>query len=253
MTMPLVLANWKMNGNTNDNYKLVKALESQFSSNTNIEIGIFPPFPYLHQLRKLLGSCGVHLGAQNLSFAREGAFTGEVSARMLAEFNCRYVLVGHSERRKLFKESNDQVAEKFEATVNAELKPVLCVGETLTQRQQGETESVVISQIQAVLDRTGITGFSNAVIAYEPVWAIGTGETATPEQAQAVHANIRQFLSGFSAEIANAVQIVYGGSVKANNASALFSQKDVDGGLVGGASLNAGEFIEVCEAARCRT
>ncbi|WP_341936973.1 triose-phosphate isomerase [Marinimicrobium sp. C2-29] len=249
MPAPLVIANWKMNGSLEKNARLLNQLLTKLDTLEYLEVGICPPFPYLPQVSDHLSQSRINLGAQNVSAFEAGAYTGEVSAAMLREFGCRYILLGHSERRLLCQESNDQVTAKFEAVLKAELTPVLCVGETLEHRQRGESESVVSTQVQTVLDRVGIQGFANAVIAYEPVWAIGTGETATPEQAQAVHAQIRRILAGHDAAIANQLHILYGGSVNAANAQTLFSQKDVDGGLVGGASLEANAFLEICKAA----
>jgi triosephosphate isomerase len=238
-----------MNGSLKTNAKLLNQLLTKLDTLEHVDVGICPPFPYLPQVSDHLSQSRVNLGAQNVSAYAAGAYTGEISTAMLRELGCRYVLLGHSERRRLFQESNIQLAAKFETVLNAELTPVLCVGETLEHRQRGETESVVSTQIQSVLDRVGIQGFANAVIAYEPVWAIGAGKPATPEQAQAVHAHIRRLLAGRNTAIANQLRILYGGSVNAANAQSLFSQKDVDGGLVGGASLEANAFLEICKAA----
>jgi len=191
----------------------------------------------------------VALGAQNVYYQDKGAFTGEVSASMLAEFSVRYVIVGHSERRQLFGESSQLVADKFVAVQAAKLVPILCLGESLEQREQGATSQVVLEQLDAVVERAGIGAFSNAVIAYEPIWAIGTGKTASPAQAQEVHEIIRAHLGRIDAEIGSSIRILYGGSVNAANAEELFAQKDIDGGLVGGASLKAAEFIAICESA----
>ncbi|MAA73057.1 MAG: triose-phosphate isomerase [Bermanella sp.] len=188
-------------------------------------------------------------GAQDVSQHPSGAYTGEVAVSMLEDFACKYALVGHSERRELFHESDDIVADKFLALLGSSVLPILCVGETLSQRESGETMAVIVAQIEAVLSKAGIAGFNNAVIAYEPVWAIGTGKTATPEQAQDVHKAIREYLAQYDATIAETIQIVYGGSVKPNNAEAIFAQPDVDGALVGGASLNSNDFVKICNAA----
>ena len=215
------------------------------------DIVVCPPAPYLAQAVAASDSQPIAVGAQNVSAHERGAYTGEVSLSMLAELGVEYVLLGHSERRQLFGETSRQVADKFAACVasSSTVIPVLCVGETLADRQSGSTEQVVGDQLDAVLETVGIAGFENAVVAYEPVWAIGTGETASPNQAQEVHAFIRQKLAQLSAEIANGLQIVYGGSVKASNASELFSQTDIDGGLIGGASLQIDSFAGICAAA----
>ncbi|MFT6308167.1 MAG: triosephosphate isomerase [Halioglobus sp.] len=197
----------------------------------------------------VVGNSAVHLGAQNCSEAISGAFTGEVSANMLAEFGCEYVILGHSERRAIFHETSELVAAKCMAVQQAGLTPILCVGETLEQREAGNVESVIAEQLDAVLEAAGIEAFDNMVVAYEPVWAIGTGKTATPEQAQEVHALIRARIASKSSSIAEALRILYGGSVKPDNAATLFSQTDIDGGLIGGAALDAESFLAICEAA----
>lgn len=250
MASPLVIANWKMNGELVSNAKLAAALVLQLAELKSVDIGLCAPFPYLAQLQTGLEGSAIKSGAQNVNAAAAGAYTGEVSCEMLKEFACHYVLLGHSERRSLYHESNQQVAEKFAAVVQAGLVPVLCVGESLAQWQSSQTNTVVAEQINAVLSEVGIEAFSKAVIAYEPIWAIGTGETASPEQAQAVHAHIRALLAQHSQNIANNLPIIYGGSVKAVNAQALFAQPDIDGGLVGGASLDSDEFIQICTAAQ---
>lgn len=249
MPEPMVLANWKMNGSLVENASLLHQILSDSDAFDHLDVGICPPFPYLEQVCEQISHSRIKLGAQNVSAFRSGAYTGETSAAMLKDLGCQFVLLGHSERRQLFQESNDQVAAKFESALSAGLKPVLCIGETLEQRQREETEWVVSKQIQSVVDHVGIQGFTNAVIAYEPVWAIGTGKTATPEQAQEVHAYIRQLLAGYDAAIAAQVHILYGGSVNAANARSLFSQEDIDGGLVGGASLKPKDFLDICRSA----
>ncbi|SEI41006.1 triosephosphate isomerase [Azotobacter beijerinckii] len=244
-----VIGNWKMNGSLDANRRLLQELLPPLAALTGIEVAVCPPFPYLAQVGALLEGSGVALGAQNLHAAEKGAFTGEVGAGMLKELGCRYVLVGHSERRSLFGESDGLVAEKFEAALAAGLLPVLCVGETLAQRRDGSTEAVIAAQVRAVLQRVGIAGIATGVVAYEPVWAIGTGETASPEQAQAVHRQIRALLGEADGALAAATPLLYGGSVKADNAQALFAQPDIDGGLIGGASLEAASFAAICQAA----
>ena len=234
----LVAGNWKMHGSRAANRALSDAILGE-AQKTEVECAVCPPFPYLQQVAEQLRGSRVALGAQNVSEHAQGAYTGEVSAAMLAEFGCRYVIVGHSERRQLFGEGDAQVAAKFAAAQAAGLKPIVCVGETLAEREAGHTEEVVARQLHAVLARAS---FGDAVLAYEPVWAIGTGRNATPEQAQAVHAFLRRKLSA-------GVRILYGGSVKPQNAAAIFAMPDVDGGLIGGASLVAEDFVAILREA----
>lgn len=250
MREPLVVGNWKMHGGLARNAELLGALARGRSAGGGVGCAVCVPFPYLHQARSLLGSAEVRWGAQNVSEHAEGAYTGEVSAGMLKDFGCRYAIVGHSERRQLFGENSAQVARKFAAARSAGLEPILCVGETLEERESGSTEAVVAEQLAAVLDAVGAEGLAKGVLAYEPVWAIGTGKTATPEQAQAVHAFLRARVAARGVEAARGLRILYGGSVKAANAATLFGQADIDGGLVGGASLQADEFLSICEAAK---
>lgn len=211
----------------------------------SVELAVFPPFVYLPLVSIAVADSAIAFGAQTLSEYQQGAYTGEVSASMLVEMGCQYVLVGHSERRTLFAESNEQVANKYAAAQQAGLTPVLCVGETLEEREAGQTLAIISQQLQAVTDLD--VDLAGSVIAYEPVWAIGTGLTATPQQAQEVHAYIRQQLGA----IGQQVRILYGGSVKADNAASLFSEPDIDGALVGGASLDAGQFCSICQSAAC--
>lgn len=208
------------------------------------------PYPYLQQVQLVLQGSNVAWGAQNLSQHEEGAFTGEVASGMLADFGCRYVIVGHSERRAMYHESNEILAAKFEAAQKAGLTPIFCVGETLAEREAGVMEQVIATQLDAVLNRGGAKSLAKAVVAYEPVWAIGTGKTATPEQAQAVHAFIRQRVAKQDSQIAQGLCILYGGSVKPSNAAELFGMPDIDGGLIGGASLVADDFVAICSAAQ---
>lgn len=237
-----------MHGSLSLNERLLRELASG-AQGLGCEVAVFPPFPFLAQAQALLDGTGIHVGAQVVSQYSFGAFTGEVSAAMLKEFGCCYVLVGHSERRTLFGESDDLVAAKFLAAKEAGLTPVLCVGETLFEREAGLTGEVVSRQLHAVLDRAGVVVLDGAVVAYEPVWAIGTGLTATPLQAQEVHAAIRALVAGRDASIAGGLRILYGGSVKPGNASELFGQPDIDGGLIGAASLIAEDFLAICRAA----
>lgn len=248
MRRKLVAGNWKMNGARQGNAALLATLTGGLAG-CACEVAVCPPFPYLGQVADLLTGSGLALGAQTLSEHASGAFTGEVSAAMLLEFGCRYVLVGHSERRTLFAEGDDQVAAKFSAAQSVGLVPVLCVGETLAQRESGETAMVVATQIAAAIDVVGVKALASSVIAYEPVWAIGTGLTATPAQAQSVHAAIRAQVAALDGDVASGLRILYGGSVKAQNAAELFGQADIDGGLIGGAALVAEDFLAICRAA----
>ncbi|BAP57699.1 triosephosphate isomerase [Thioploca ingrica] len=250
MRQSLVAANWKMNGSIQSNQLLLDALKQGISKIPNTEVAVCPPFVYLQQIKEVLQGTAITWGAQNLSHEAPGAFTGEIAANMLLDFNCKYVIVGHSERRNLYGESDELVAKKFAGAQSVGLIPILCVGELLEERETGKTEPVVQRQLDAVIHLQGITALEQAVIAYEPVWAIGTGKTATPEQAQEVHAFIRQHLAKEDAKIAAKVQILYGGSVKGSNASELFAMPDIDGGLIGGASLKADEFLTICQATR---
>ena len=238
-----------MNGRREEIRALVAGIRERLDSVAQAELLVLPPFPYLDFVASELDSSNIGLGAQDLSERGDGAFTGDVSAGMLLECGCRYVLVGHSERRTLHGEDDATVAAKFAAAVEAGLKPVLCVGESLNDREGGRTEEIVRRQLAAVLDRSGISPFADAVVAYEPVWAIGTGRTASPEQAQSVHALIRSQLAEESATIAGQVRILYGGSVKPDNAADLFARDDIDGGLIGGAALQADSFMAIAEAA----
>lgn len=248
MRRKLVVGNWKMHGSLAQNQSLLGAVKSGAAQLSGVGIAVCAPFPYLAQMKQELSASAVRWGAQDVHQSEKGAFTGEVSATMLADFGCTYVIVGHSERRSIYGESSRLVAEKFAAAQRAGLIPVLCVGETLEQRESGTTEAVVAEQLDAVIDLVGAQALGKAVVAYEPVWAIGTGKTATPEQAQAVHAFIRQRVAGHDAQVAQGLVILYGGSVKAANALELFAKADIDGGLIGGASLIAEEFLAICRA-----
>jgi triosephosphate isomerase len=249
MRKPLVAGNWKMHGSRAENAQLVRSLLDLLRPDSRSDVLLCPPFVYLWEIERLLKDSDVALGAQSLCAEAQGAFTGEVSGTMLRDVGCRYVLVGHSERRQLFGEHDALVARKFMAAQAHGLTPVLCVGETLEEREAGRTSDVVSRQLEAVLAVSGIAAFDRAVVAYEPVWAIGTGRNATPEQAQDVHASIRSQLAALDATIGGSVRILYGGSVKASNARELFAMADIDGGLVGGASLKAEEFAQICAAA----
>ena len=249
MRQKLVAGNWKMHGGLKANQQLLQDVVAGVAGLRDVAVAVCVPFPYLAQAQAVLSGTPVAWGAQNLSEQAQGAFTGEVSASMLQDFACRYVLVGHSERRAIYGETDSLVAEKFAAALASGLRPVLCVGETLEQRDAGKTLEVVFAQIDAVLARVGVAAFSGAVVAYEPVWAIGTGRTATSAQAQEVHAAIRAKLAKLDAGVAEGLQILYGGSVKPGNAVELFSMPDIDGGLIGGASLVASDFLAICAAA----
>ena len=247
MRQILVAGNWKLNGSTAGNKTLVDGILAGLAD-IKCEVAICPPYPYLSEVSSAISNSAVKLGAQNASEQESGAFTGEVSVAMLKELGCEYVILGHSERRALYNESDELVADKFAAAVSAGLKPMLCLGETLEERESGVTEEVVGRQLQAVLDKVGVAGLGNAVIAYEPVWAIGTGMTASSDQAQAVHAFIRQTLHKLDPDVAQATRILYGGSVKPDNAQELFACPDIDGGLIGGAALSAESFLGICKA-----
>lgn len=248
MRRKLVAGNWKMNGSLADNAALLDGVLAGMNG-LNCAVAVCVPFPYLAAVQQRLDGTALAWGAQNVSEQTRGAFTGEVSVSMLNDFACRFVIVGHSERRAIYGETDALVAAKYAAVQAAGMTPILCVGETLAERESGVTEQVVARQLDAVLNLCGIASMAHAVIAYEPVWAIGTGLTATPEQAQAVHAFIRNKLAGLDAQVAAGVVIQYGGSMKPSNAAELMSQPDIDGGLIGGASLVAADFLGICQAA----
>ena len=243
MAKPLIAGNWKMHGTAEQATAIASQLAAQWCGQDVAEMVVFPPYVHLTQVMNAAQSSAVAVGAQNVCQYDTGAYTGEVSATMLADLGCRYVLVGHSERRALFGDSNQTVAEKFKVAQQAGLTPILCVGETLQQRQHSQTLDVVAQQIDAVTEVVSLQNLCSAVIAYEPVWAIGTGETATPQQAQEVHSAIRVQLGVGGSE----TTLLYGGSVNANNAAELFAQPDINGGLVGGASLKADEFLTIAQ------
>ena len=249
MRKKMVAGNWKMNASRAEAHLLIEAVKQGAENFSSIDIVLFPSFVHLAESESILKNSPVALGAQNLYPGTSGAFTGEVSGSMLVDYGCKYVLVGHSERRALFHDDLPLVAEKFKAALRVGLIPILCVGETLAEREKGQTENIIEQQLASVVEAASIDAFQSAVVAYEPVWAIGTGLTATPEQAQEIHAFIRGFLTRHHAEIADKIQILYGGSVKADNAKALFDMPDIDGGLVGGASLDAKSFLAICQAA----
>lgn len=248
MRRKLIAGNWKMYGSRASADKLVRAILADFPA--HCDVAVFPPFPYLLPLIQAHGSGPLGFGAQDCSEHHEGAYTGEVSAAMLKDVGCGYVLAGHSERRQYHHESDAQIAHKVVQALANDLTPVLCVGESLEEHDAGRTAEVVKRQLSKVIDHCGIAVFGRVILAYEPVWAIGTGRTASPAKAQEVHAILRSQLAQADAKIAGSTRILYGGSVKPDNAADLFAQPDVDGGLIGGASLQATDFLRICAAAR---
>ena len=247
--IPFIAGNWKMNKLQGEAANLVQAILPTVSQLESCEVAVCPPFTSLGIVANLVKDTRLGLGAQNCYPEDSGAFTGETAPPMLKDIGCQYVIVGHSERRTLYGESDQDVAVKFSVAQQGGLTPILCVGETLEEREAGDTEAVVARQIQAVIDEVGIEQFENSVIAYEPVWAIGTGKTATPEMAQEVHGFIRDMLSGLNSGIGKNLRILYGGSMNPGNAESLIAMKDIDGGLIGGASLQAESFLDICKAA----
>jgi len=248
MRRKLVVGNWKMHGNLIENKQLLDAVILGLNGLRGTDFAVCVPCPYLQSVQSLLKSTNIDWGAQNISQYEKGAYTGEISASMLNDFECRYVIAGHSERRIMFFEDSDTIANKYAAAQRAGLTPILCVGETLEQREAGTAELIIEEQLAAVIKLAGIESLQKAVIAYEPVWAIGTGKTASPQQAQDMHSFIREGIAEQNPNIARELTILYGGSVKADNATELFAMPDIDGGLIGGASLVANEFIEICRA-----
>ena len=246
---PLVAGNWKMHGTQAEAAALVQGIRQGLTTVKAAEVSVCPPSILIPPVAALLKGSAVAWGGQNLSVHKSGAYTGEISGAMLKDYGCTYVIVGHSERRALYGEGDKLVAEKFGAAQAAGLIPILCIGETLAEREANQTETVVARQLDAVIQMHGIATLKNSVIAYEPVWAIGTGKTASPQQAQDVHAFIRGRLATHDKAVADEVRILYGGSVKGANAKELFGQADIDGGLIGGASLQAEEFLTICRAA----
>ncbi|VAX05976.1 Triosephosphate isomerase [hydrothermal vent metagenome] len=249
MRQVLIAGNWKMNGSRSSIRELLEGVKAGVGEVKSAELAVCAPFPYLADVQDQLSGSAISWGAQNLSTEEKGAFTGETSAAMLLDFSCKYVTVGHSERRSLYGEDDALVAQKFAVARKAGLKPILCVGETLEERESNVTEDVVARQIDALIALEGIEALVDGVIAYEPVWAIGTGKTASPEQAQAVHAFIRAKIAELDAAVADKVQILYGGSMNPGNAAELLAMADIDGGLIGGASLKADDFIAIGKAA----
>ncbi len=249
MRKPLVAGNWKMNGSLESIRELLSGIMAGLGEVKNADIAVCPPYVYIPTVEQQLAGSEVAWGGQDLSAEAVGAFTGEISASMLKDFSCTYVIVGHSERRSYHAESDALVAKKFAVACAAGLVPILCVGETLEERENGTTEEVVARQLDAVIEQVGVEALADGVIAYEPVWAIGTGKTATPEQAQEVHAFIRSRVAAKSAGVAEGMRILYGGSMKPDNAKELIGKPDIDGGLIGGAALKAADFLGICTAA----
>jgi len=247
---PLVAGNWKMNGSRESNKHLLDGIAAGMSEVNVAEVLVCTPFVYLADVQSQLEGSAIRYGAQDV--AKEegpGAFTGEVSSAMLLDVGCQYTIVGHSERRSYYGDSDDVVAQKYATARKAGLAPILCIGESLEEREQGITEAVVARQLDAVIELEGVAALGDGVVAYEPVWAIGTGKTATPQQAQDVHAFIRQKIAALDAGVAEGLRILYGGSMNAGNASELLSMADIDGGLIGGASLKHEDFLAICRAA----
>lgn len=249
MRTPIIAGNWKMNGSRSSIKELLEGIKSGMGDVKSAEVVVCAPAIYLADVSEQLSGSKVAWGGQNLSTEAKGAFTGEISADMLLDFKSEYVIVGHSERRTLYGDTDQLVAEKFEVARKAGLKPILCIGESLEERESGVTTDVCARQINAVIERSGIEALAGGVIAYEPIWAIGTGVTATPEQAQETHAAIRKLIADKDAAVAEKVRIQYGGSMNAGNAAELLAMDDIDGGLIGGASLKAEDFLAICKAA----
>jgi triosephosphate isomerase len=249
MRQPLVAGNWKMNGSRESIKELLDGVKAGMGEVNVAEVAVCSPAIYISDVQQQLAGSTVAWGGQDLSFETSGAFTGETAASMLLEFGCKYVIIGHSERRAYHGETDEQVARKFATARDAGLVPILCVGETLDEREGGVTEEVVARQLDAVIDLVGVAALADGVVAYEPVWAIGTGKTATPEQAQEVHAFIRGRVAERDTGVAEGLRILYGGSMKPDNAAELIAKADIDGGLIGGASLQAADFLGICKAA----
>lgn len=249
MRKPIIAGNWKMNGSRSSIKELLDGIKAGMGYVKSAEVAVCAPAIYLADVSEQLSGTDIAWGGQNLSTEASGAFTGEISADMLLDFNSKFVIVGHSERRTLYYETDELVAEKFEVARKAGLTPILCIGESLEERENGVTIDVCGRQINAVIERSGVKALADAVIAYEPIWAIGTGKTATPEMAQETHSAIRKMIAEKDASVAEKVRIQYGGSMNAGNAADLLAMEDIDGGLIGGASLKAEDFLAICKAA----
>ncbi|WP_295538950.1 triose-phosphate isomerase [uncultured Thiohalocapsa sp.] len=248
MRRPLIAGNWKMNGSKAEATQLLNGIKAGVAGMQRVDVAVCPSFPYLYLAEELLADSAIAWGAQDVSAQAGGAYTGQVSAAMLKDFACRYAIVGHSERRQLNGEDDALVASKYARAVAGGIVPILCIGETLEERESGRTEEVVARHIDAVLNSSGVEAFGAGIVAYEPVWAIGTGVTATPDQAQEVHAFVRGRIASKNQEIAAGLRLLYGGSMKPGNAVELIAQPDIDGGLIGGASLKAADFVAICQA-----
>ena len=247
MRQVMVAGNWKMNGSRDSVKQLIEGIKAGVGA-VKAEVVVCPTYVFIPEVADSISGAGIKLGAQNVSDQDSGAFTGEVAGPMLKDFGVEYVIIGHSERRSLYGESNAVTAVKYEAALKHGLKPIFCIGETLEERDSGVTETVIARQLDAILESSGVASLANAVLAYEPVWAIGTGKTASPEQAQEVHAFIRNKIAGLDGDIAAGLRILYGGSMNPGNAAQLIAQPDIDGGLIGGASLKADDFLTICKA-----
>jgi triosephosphate isomerase (TIM) len=248
MRRPFIAGNWKMNGSKAEAADLLRGIVAGAAAMQKVEIAVCPPFPYLHIAEQMLAGTAIAWGSQDVSREDAGAFTGQVSVAMLKDFGCRYAIVGHSERRQFNGETDAIIARKYARAVAGGITPILCVGETLDERESGKTEEVVARHIDAILDLGGAEAYAVGVVAYEPVWAIGTGVTATPEQAQEVHAFLRERIAAKNKAVAEGLRILYGGSMKPGNAVELIGQADIDGGLIGGAALKASDFLAICQA-----
>jgi triosephosphate isomerase (TIM) len=249
MRQAMVAGNWKMNGSSSSVSELISGINAGMGGISSTEVVVCPPYVYIPAVAAAISASTVKLGAQNMCDKDSGAFTGEVAGPMLKDVGCEYVIIGHSERRSLYGETDQVTAIKYSAALRNGLKPIFCIGETLEERETGVTETVIARQIDAMLEAEGVASLANAVLAYEPVWAIGTGKTASPEQAQEVHAFIRNKIAGLDADIAAGLRILYGGSMNAGNAAELIAQADIDGGLIGGAALKPADFLAICTAA----
>ncbi len=249
MRQPMVAGNWKMNGSSSSVKELIAGIKDGMASVTKAEVVVCPPAVYIPRVSGAVEDTAIKVGSQNVCDQDKGAFTGEISGEMLKDVGCEYAIVGHSERRSLYGESDELVAKRFAAARRNGIKPIFCIGETLQEREQGITNDVCSRQIDAVIALEGVEALADGVIAYEPVWAIGTGKTASPEQAQEVHAFIRGKIAALNADVAEGLRILYGGSMNPANAAELISQADIDGGLIGGASLKAEDFLAICSAA----
>ncbi len=247
MRQVMVAGNWKMNGSRDSVRQLIDGIKTGVSG-VKAEVVVCPSYVFIPGVADAIAGSGIQLGAQNMCDQDAGAFTGEVSGAMLKDFGVNYVIVGHSERRSLYGETDGVTAVKYTAALRHGLKPIFCIGETLEERESGITESVIARQLDAILEAEGVASLANAVLAYEPVWAIGTGKTATPAQAQEIHAFIRNKIAGLDVGIAVGLRILYGGSMNPGNAAELIAQPDIDGGLIGGASLKADDFLTICKA-----